>query len=71
VSDSFFPLLDEEGKVTHVAIAFKELTAQMVQREQLEQERERLAQAAHFRERFIGILGHDLGRIIFRAILQR
>jgi len=60
VSASFFPLLDEEGKVTHVAIAFKDLTAQMIQREQLEQERERLAQGAHFRERFIGILGHDL-----------
>jgi signal transduction histidine kinase len=60
VSASFFPLLDEKGKVTHVAIAFKDLTAQMTQHEQLEQERELLSQAAHFRERFIGILGHDL-----------
>lgn len=40
---TFFPLLDRQGAVTHVAIVFKDLTAEMVQREQLEQERELLS----------------------------
>ena len=40
---TFFPLLDAAGNVSHVAIAFKDLTAEMVQKEQLEQERELLS----------------------------
>jgi len=42
-SATFFPLLDADEKVTHVAIVFRDMTAEMVHR-----------------ERFIGILGHDL-----------
>ena len=40
---TFFPLLDAKGKVSHVAIVFKDMTAEMVQREQLEEERELLS----------------------------
>ncbi|HET9754659.1 MAG TPA: PAS domain-containing protein, partial [Myxococcales bacterium] len=40
---TFFPLLDRHGAVTHVAIVFRDMTAEMKQREQLEQERELLA----------------------------
>jgi signal transduction histidine kinase len=36
---TFVPLFDREGKVSHVAIVFKDLTAEMVQRDELEQER--------------------------------
>jgi signal transduction histidine kinase len=43
IQATFFPLLDREGKVAHVGIAFKDMTAEMVQREQLEEERELLA----------------------------
>jgi len=43
MSATFFPLFDRAGKVSHVAIVFRDLTAEMVQREQLEQERELLA----------------------------
>ena len=43
MSASFFPLLGADGKVSHVAIAFKDLTAEMVQRQQLEEERELLS----------------------------
>jgi signal transduction histidine kinase len=40
---TFFPLFDSEGKVSHVGVVFKDLTAEMVQRGQLEEERELLA----------------------------
>lgn len=40
---SFFPLFGRDGKVSHVAICFRDLTAEMVQREQVEQERELLS----------------------------
>ena len=40
---TFLPLVDRAGKVTHVAIVFKDLTAELVQREQLEEERELLS----------------------------
>ena len=43
ISASFVPLRDRGGAVTHVAVVFKDLTAELVQREQLEQERELLA----------------------------
>jgi PAS domain S-box-containing protein len=43
ISASFFPLQDRNGTVTHVAIVFKDMTAEMVQREALENERELLA----------------------------
>ena len=43
ISATFFPLLDADEKVTHVAIVFRDMTAEMVHREQLEQERELLA----------------------------
>jgi signal transduction histidine kinase len=57
MSSTFFPLCDGAGAVTHVAIAFKDMTAEMEQREQMEQEHE---QAAHSRDRLVGILGHEL-----------
>ena len=40
---TFLPLVDRKGSVTHVAIVFKDLTAELVQREQLEEERELLS----------------------------
>jgi PAS domain S-box-containing protein len=43
ISASFFPLQDRNGTVTHVAIVFKDMTAEMVQREALENERELFA----------------------------
>ncbi|MCA1825912.1 MAG: ATP-binding protein [Myxococcales bacterium] len=43
MSATFFPLFDRGGKVSHVAIVFKDLTAEMVQREEAEQERELLS----------------------------
>src|SRR5512141_1518000 len=43
MSASFVPLLDRAGAVRHVAVVFKDMTAEMVHREQLEQERELLA----------------------------
>ena len=82
IAATFFPLFGRDGAVTHVGIVFKDLTAETLQREQAEQERDRLkavldqsaareaesAQTALFRERFIGILGHDL-RTPLTAIL--
>src|SRR5206468_2831463 len=43
VQATFMPLLDAQGAVSHVAIVFKDMTAELVQREQLEEERELLA----------------------------
>ncbi len=43
MSATFFPLFDRRGTVTHVAIVFKDMTAEVTQREQLEHERELLA----------------------------
>jgi signal transduction histidine kinase len=43
MSATFFPLFDRAGAVTHVAIVFKDMTAEMIHREQLEQERGLLA----------------------------
>jgi PAS domain S-box-containing protein len=40
---NFFPLFDRTGAVSHVAVLFKDMTAQMVQREELEEERELLS----------------------------
>ena len=40
---TFMPLVDRAGAVTHVAIVFKDMTAEMVHREQLEEERGLLA----------------------------
>ena len=40
---TFFPLFDRRGQVSHVAIVFKDMTAEMVHREALEQERELLS----------------------------
>ena len=43
MSATFFPLFAPGGKVSHVGIVFNDLTAEMVQREQLEEERELLS----------------------------
>jgi PAS domain S-box-containing protein len=43
VAATFLPLFDRAGAVTHVAIVFKDMTAEMVHREQLEEERELLS----------------------------
>lgn len=40
---TFLPLFDRAGRVSHVAIVFKDMTAEMLHREQLEQERELLS----------------------------
>ena len=40
---TFFPLSDRGGKVSHVAVLFKDMTAETVHREELEQERELLS----------------------------
>lgn len=74
MASTFLPLRGRDGKVTHVAIVFKDLTAELLAREQVEAERDRLralveqsqvreaeaAANALFRERFMGVLGHDL-----------
>jgi PAS domain S-box-containing protein len=43
IQSTFMPLMDAKGAVTHVAIVFKDMTAELVQREQLEEERELLS----------------------------
>ncbi|MGZ6142581.1 MAG: ATP-binding protein [Myxococcales bacterium] len=43
MSATFLPLRDRGGNVSHVAIVFKDMTAEVVQREQLEEERELLS----------------------------
>jgi signal transduction histidine kinase len=43
IQPTFVPLFDPQGLVTHVAVVFKDLTAEIIQREQLEEERELLA----------------------------
>lgn len=48
-----FPLFDRDSQVTHVAIVFKDLTAELLLRERTEQERDLL-------QRLIGVMGHDL-----------
>ena len=40
---TFLPLFDRAGQVSHVALVFKDLTREMLQRDQLEEERELLA----------------------------
>lgn len=40
VSATFFPLLDKQRRVTHVAIAFKDLTAELLARDEAEARRE-------------------------------
>jgi signal transduction histidine kinase len=40
---TFLPLFDRAGKVSHVAIVFKDFTREMLQRDQLDEERELLA----------------------------
>jgi signal transduction histidine kinase len=40
---TFVPLADESSAVTHVALIFEDMTAELVQREQLEEERELLS----------------------------
>ncbi|HUG52478.1 MAG TPA: ATP-binding protein, partial [Vicinamibacteria bacterium] len=42
VASTFFPLLDRDGRVGHVAIVFKDVTPEMEAREQAEQERDLL-----------------------------
>lgn len=61
IESTFFPLRDRAGRVTHVAIVFKDLTRELTLREEAEQERDLL-------QRLIGVLGHDL-RTPLTAIL--
>lgn len=53
IEATFFPLHDPDGAVSHVAIVFKDLTAERLLQEETERERDLL-------QRLIGILGHDL-----------
>ncbi len=71
---TFFPVFGRDNRVTHVGIVFRDLTAEFNERAKAEHERARLQalieqsaareaereQNALFRERFIGMLGHDL-----------
>ncbi|HEY7509824.1 MAG TPA: histidine kinase dimerization/phospho-acceptor domain-containing protein, partial [Vicinamibacteria bacterium] len=75
VSATFFPIRDREGRVTHVAIVFKDLTAEMLAREQAEKERDinaqlyREAQELHrLRDEFLATVSHEL-RTPLQAIL--
>jgi PAS domain S-box-containing protein len=62
ISSTFFPLLDGLGKVSHVAIVFKDLTTEIEGREQAEQERDLLR--AIFRQSGDGIVVCDEDGII-------
>jgi signal transduction histidine kinase len=67
IDTTMFPIHDREGRVTHVAFLFKDVTREETAREETERERDLLrqreidaARTARFREQFIGVLGHDL-----------
>jgi signal transduction histidine kinase len=67
IDTTMFPVQDREGRVTHVAVLFKDVTSEETAREDTERERDLLrsreeesARTARFREQFIGVLGHDL-----------
>jgi PAS domain S-box-containing protein len=62
ISSAFFPLFDARGKVSHVAIVFKDLTTEIEAREQAEQERDLLR--AIFRQSGDGIVVCDEEGII-------
>jgi len=62
IASTFFPLLDGAGKVSHVAIVFKDLTTEIEAREQAEQERDLLR--AIFRQSGDGIVVCDEEGII-------
>ncbi len=62
ISSTFFPLFDGRGKVSHVAIVFKDLTTEIEGREQAEQERDLLR--AIFRQSGDGIVVCDEEGII-------
>ena len=53
IESTFLPLLDEDGRVRHVAIVFKDRTEELRLREDAQRERD-------FLHRLIGVLGHDL-----------
>src|SRR3954467_7058713 len=67
IDTTMFAIQDRQGKVTHVAFLFKDVTSEQTAREETERERDLLrdreaaaARTARFREQFIGVLGHDL-----------
>jgi signal transduction histidine kinase/CheY-like chemotaxis protein len=75
IGSTFFPLRDGTGRVSHVAIVFKDLTAEMNAREQAEHERDvnarlyREAQELHrLRDEFLATVSHEL-RTPLQAIL--
>jgi signal transduction histidine kinase len=75
VASTFFPLRDGAGRISHVAIVFKDLTAEMNAREQAEHERDvnaqlyREAQELHrLRDEFLATVSHEL-RTPLQAIL--
>ena len=75
ISATFFPLRDRDGRVTHVAIAFKDMTAELLAREQAEKERDanaqlyQEAQELHrLRDEFLATVSHEL-RTPLQAIL--
>lgn len=53
IEATVFPLRDTQGEVSHVAIVFKDLTAELLAREQAEAGRAAM-------EEFTAVLGHDL-----------
>jgi len=62
IASTFFPLFDGRGKVSHVAIVFKDLTTEIEAREQAEQERDLLR--AIFRQSGDGIVVCDEDGVI-------
>jgi signal transduction histidine kinase len=53
ISATFFPLFDEDGRVGHVAISFRDMTAVM-------EERERIARLSSVKDEFLNIASHEL-----------
>jgi signal transduction histidine kinase/CheY-like chemotaxis protein len=75
IASALFPIRGREGQVTHVAIVFKDMTAEMLAREQAERERDRNAellreaQELHrLRDEFLATVSHEL-RTPLQAIL--
>lgn len=60
IDTTFFPLFDRVGAVSHVAIVFKDLTAELLAREQAEAARDEAEAERDLLRQFTAILGHDL-----------
>jgi PAS domain S-box-containing protein len=68
IACTFFPLRDDGGAVEHVAVAFKDVTAELLARERAEAERDRLAVAVAEKEQLARALRESEERL--RATLE-